>query len=86
MRLRYLVICVAVGIVSYAMTPLSAQAQGENDGVEVLARGPLHEAFASATTLTPQAGLTVKTAPPADIEEVPPDQKPEGSNIAWIPG
>lgn len=86
MRLRYLLVCVAVGIVSYAMTPLSAQEQGENDGVEVLARGPLHEAFASATTLTPQAGLIVKTTPPEDIEEVPPDQKPEGSNIAWIPG
>jgi len=86
MKLRYLVTSVTVGILLCAWTPLSAQEQGENDGVEVLARGPLHEAFASATSLTPQAGLTVKTAPPADIEEVPPDQKPEGSNIAWIPG
>jgi hypothetical protein len=86
MKVRYVIVAVAIGILSYSMTPLLGQEEGESDGVEVLARGPLHEAFASATTLAPQAGLTVKSAPPEDIEEVPPDQKPAGSNIAWISG
>jgi len=54
MKLRYLVAGVTVGILLCAWTPLSAQEQGESDGVEVLARGPLHEAFASATSLTPR--------------------------------
>ncbi len=28
----------------------------------------------------------VPKAPPAAIEEVPPEQRPEGANVAWIPG
>jgi hypothetical protein len=55
-------------------------------GVEVLTRGPVHEAFAETVTFDPQPGIVVPKAPPAPIEEVPPDQKPEGANVAWIPG
>jgi len=34
----------------------------------------------------PQASAVVVKKPPELIEEVPPDQRPEGNNIAWIPG
>ena len=49
------------------------------DGVEVLTRGPVHEAFAETVTFDPEPGIVVPKAPPADIEEVPPEQRPEGS-------
>src|SRR5258708_4794574 len=47
-------------------------------GVEVLTRGPVHEAFASLTT---EAAPTTPVAkqPPKPIEEMPPQEKPEGA-------
>ncbi|HEY1187295.1 MAG TPA: hypothetical protein VGE74_06535, partial [Gemmata sp.] len=61
-------------------------AQGaQGDGIEVLAKGPVHEAFAT-TAEAPAATPIVAKQPPAPIEELPPDQKPEGDNVQWIPG
>ena len=57
-----------------------------DEGVQVLTRGPVHEAFAETVTFDPEAGIVVPKAPPAAIEELPPDQRPEGANVAWIPG
>ncbi len=54
--------------------------------VEVLARGPVHEAFAATVPFDPEPGITVPTAPPDAIEELPPKQTPGGGNVAWIPG
>jgi hypothetical protein len=56
------------------------------EGVQVLTRGPVHEAFAETVSFNPEPGLIVTKAPPPLIEEVPPDQRPEGANVAWIPG
>jgi hypothetical protein len=58
----------------------------DGDGMQVLTRGPVHEAFAETVTFNPEPGLVVSQSPPAAIEELPPDQKPEGNNVAWIPG
>lgn len=55
-------------------------------GVQVLTRGPVHEAFAETVTFDPEPGIVVPKAPPAAIEELPPDQKPDGDNVDWIPG
>lgn len=55
-------------------------------GVQVLTRGPVHEAFAETVTFDPEPGIVVPKAPPAAIEELPPEQRPEGANVAWIPG
>src|SRR5262249_46589503 len=55
-------------------------------GVEVLTRGPVHEAFAEPADSTPRPQPIVPKQPPDPIEEVPPDQKPEGQNVQWIPG
>jgi hypothetical protein len=55
-------------------------------GVEVLTRGPVHEAFVETVTFDPEPGIVVPEAPPEAIEELPPDQRPEGDNVAWIPG
>jgi hypothetical protein len=58
----------------------------EAAGVEVLTRGPLNEAFAQPVIFDQGAGFTINRKPPAPIEEMPPDQKPEGNHILWIPG
>jgi hypothetical protein len=55
------------------------------DGAEVLAKGPVHEAFAT-TAEAPIAPGLAKKQPPDAIEELPPDQKPSGDNVQWIPG
>jgi hypothetical protein len=57
-----------------------------DDGVQVLTRGPVHEAFAETVTYDPEPGVVVSKSPPAAIEELPPDQRPEGANVSWIPG
>jgi len=80
-----------LGVLASIATAIPAKAQppslagvGNNDP-EVLARGPVHEAFA-ASSEQPTAGDIAPKAPPDPIEELPPDQKPEGDNVQWIPG
>ena len=52
----------------------------------VLTRGPVHEAFAGLVTLNPMPGIAISKAPPAAIAEIPPETRPEGEGVAWIPG
>ncbi|WP_020472072.1 YXWGXW repeat-containing protein [Zavarzinella formosa] len=54
--------------------------------VEALARGAIHEAYAEPSERQPTASPIVPKEPPKPIEELPPDQKPEGDNVQWIPG
>lgn len=56
------------------------------DGVEVLTRGPVHEAFAGTIRFDPEPGVVVMRPVPEPVEELPPEQKPTGDNVAWIPG
>jgi hypothetical protein len=59
---------------------------GEPAGAQVLTQGPIHEAFAEPLIYDPKPSPVVSKAPPPPINEVPPDQKPEGANVQWIPG
>jgi hypothetical protein len=68
-----------------AATTAHGQAAAEA-GVEVLTRGPVHEAFAKVTLSEATPGVVISKGPPGPIEELPPDEKPEGANVAWIPG
>lgn len=61
--------------------PVPAQEQPE-----VLTRGPVHEAFAEPVTLQTDEGLVTVKQPPAVISELPPKEKPVGSNFVWVPG
>lgn len=63
-----------------------AQEANDPEGAEVLTRGPVHEAFAGTVSYNPEAGIIVDQAPPMLIEEIPPEQRLEGDNVAWIPG
>ncbi|HCK71785.1 MAG TPA: hypothetical protein DHW38_09410, partial [Planctomycetaceae bacterium] len=57
-----------------------------DEDVEILARGPVHEAFASQVNNDAEAGIIVPNQPPEVIDEVPPEYKPDGENVIWIPG
>jgi hypothetical protein len=61
-------------------------ADQQQPGMEVLASGPIHEAYAEPVSDRPQAGPVVPKQPPDPIEEMPPDQKPAGENVQWVPG
>src|SRR5260370_168690 len=90
MRLR-LAILTALACAGLCLT---APASADDDdgpppppaGEEVQARGPVHEAFAEATQAVATQGEVVDKQPPDPIEETPPEEKPEGENVVWIPG
>ncbi|ADB16371.1 hypothetical protein Psta_1696 [Pirellula staleyi DSM 6068] len=58
----------------------------EPESYEVLTRGPVHEAFAETITFDPEPGLVTTKVAPEAIEESPPETRPEGTNVVWIPG
>jgi len=61
-------------------------AASSQEGVEFLARGPIHEAFAKPTVRGPASSEVIAKEPPKPVDELAPDQKPEGANVQWIPG
>ncbi|RYD23153.1 MAG: hypothetical protein EOP88_05425, partial [Verrucomicrobiaceae bacterium] len=77
---------VAIGGVMLGAQPLRALEYDDPEGAEVLTRGPVHEAFASAVSYNAEVGIIVSNRPPDVIDELPPDQRPEGDNVTWIPG
>jgi hypothetical protein len=77
---------VAVGTTIGLNQCITAQELPPQEGMEVLTRGPVHEAFAETILFDPEPGIEVATAPPEPIEEIAPDQRPAGENVAWIPG
>ena len=67
----------------------NGQAEGietDDEGAQVLTRGPVHEAFAGIVSYNPEPGVIVAKAPPEMIEELPPESRPAGDNVGWIPG
>lgn len=56
------------------------------DGVRALEEGPVHEAFAEPVSANAQQGEVVAQQPPQTIDETPPEYRPDGANIDWIPG
>ncbi|HVM62555.1 MAG TPA: hypothetical protein VMV72_16970 [Verrucomicrobiae bacterium] len=55
-------------------------------GSQILAAGPVHEAFAKPVSMDPQAPIVVPKQPPPNLQEVPPAEKPDGAYIVWVPG
>src|SRR5438105_1405063 len=84
------VAALAILLAATGISPCQASAgqedQRANEGVDVRARGPVHEAFAEPVLSQPRPAPVVPKKPPDPIQEVPPDQKPEGNNVQWIPG
>lgn len=90
LALGLMVSCVIAGLEVRAQTPgTPGENTGAEDaqpaGMEVQARGQVHEAFAEPVDNRPGPGRIVPKQPPAAIEEVPPDKAPSG-DMQWIPG
>jgi hypothetical protein len=85
-RIGFQIICpvIALGLVAVLASGQPA-AQPAADAEE-LTRGPVHEAFGKPVTFNPKPGLIIPKEPPAPVEELPPEEKPEGDNMTWIPG
>jgi hypothetical protein len=88
--MKRLILFWTIGIAVLAVGPNAGAQPGQpmpdQEGVEVLTRGPMHEAYAAPQTLNPGPSPIVPKRPPEPIPEVPPDQKPDGANIIWIGG
>ncbi len=80
------VLLVLVGVSWDGAICRAQQPDNAPQGAQVLTRGPVHEAFAGIITFNPEPGIVVTKAPPEAIEELPPEEKPEGDNVTWIPG
>jgi uncharacterized membrane protein YgcG len=69
------------------LTAQSGEASEQADpNIDILARGPVHEAYAEQASPNATPGVVVPKAPPEPVNEVPPDWKPEGDDVEWIPG
>ncbi len=66
--------------------PNAAAPAPADPNVEVMTRGPVHEAYAMPVNSGQTAGVIVPRQPAAAVEEVPPDMKPDAHNATWIPG
>lgn len=98
--LTFMSATLAAGVVLFAGCPPSSAQQGEPPernpppvpaeelpaGSQVLAGGPVHEAFAKPVSMDPQAPIIVPNQPPGYLQEVPPAEKPDGAGIVWVPG
>ena len=62
--------------------------RGNFEQAQVLERGPVHEAFAEpfAAPAGDDAIAVIAARPPEPVDEVPPEIRPEGDNVHWIPG
>src|SRR5688572_14167767 len=59
-------------------------APADQQGIQVLEQGPVHEAFAEPVVLEAAKRIVVDRAPPDLVNELPPEVRPEGNNIQWI--
>lgn len=87
-RFSQLAAVIALGAIGmFGMGGLRAAAADEDfaEGVDILTQGPIHEAFAEPVSYNPEPGEVVTKEPPAAVEEIPPEEKPDGDPL-WIPG
>lgn len=66
-------------------TPAPGMDQEQED-LDLLTKGPLHEAFAEVQQDSPTPNPVVTRQPPEAVKELPPKYQPEGENVEWIPG
>jgi hypothetical protein len=86
-RIPLLACALAAGALATVGGPARTQEPAAEDrGVDVQARGPVHEAYAEPAETQPQPSPVITRQPSDPVDEQPPDQRPEGDNIVWIPG
>ncbi len=73
-------------IAAPAISQPNREPDQEELGYETLTRGPLHEAFAEPIVSDPVPGMLVLKEPPAPINELPPEYRPDSEDAIWIAG
>ena len=63
-----------------------ADDEEEDKDIDVLMRGPLHEAYAEVYQHDSKPSVSIDRQPPEPIDELPPEFKPDGENVEWISG
>jgi len=76
--------CFAPAALAQVGTTVPPDAPGDEEGIETLTHGPIHEAFANPTDLEPTPVPAATKEPPPLVPEEPPEYMPEGA--IWIPG
>jgi hypothetical protein len=85
--MSFLSLAFFTGMLVLGRSPVTgASAQDAPVDPEVLARGPMHEAFAAPATSESTSARLVAKEPPEPIEEMLPEMKPAGDKVAWVPG
>jgi hypothetical protein len=89
--MKVYVFCLAAALMGTAVAWGQSRVDPSNqsaveDGAEVLTRGPVLEAFAGTIAFDAGQGVVVMRRAIEPIEEFPPQEKPTGDNVAWIPG
>jgi hypothetical protein len=83
MRKLFLIPVCALAVLTSFQT---LRADENDNGIQVQARGPVHEAFAQLYQKDPTPSVAVDKKPPDPIPEEPAEEKPVGDNVQWIPG
>jgi hypothetical protein len=63
-----------------------ARGESPSEGDEVQTHGPVHEAYAEPGNPRPAPLPLVPREPPPAVEESPPEERPAGDNVLWVPG
>ncbi|MCX5654411.1 MAG: YXWGXW repeat-containing protein [Planctomycetota bacterium] len=69
-----------------APAPVAPPPPAAQVDVEVLTRGPMHEAFGEPIVYAAQTAMVISRPPPPPIQELPPDERPADPRIVWVPG
>ena len=77
-------IALSVGLTLFYLSGTAFAANEE--GMEVLTRGPIHEAFADVSVDDTPTGPVINRPVPEPINEIPAEVHPEGNQVEWIPG
>ncbi|WP_169309348.1 YXWGXW repeat-containing protein [Desulforhopalus sp. IMCC35007] len=86
---KVFIVALSIGLSCFLQTAVASAASDiyqTDDGVEVLTRGPIHEAFADVSVDEKPAGIITTRPVPEPINEIPPEFRPEGEQVTWIPG
>src|SRR5262245_24412570 len=86
---RYLTVGLLLALSASTLAPGLADTPAPpapEPGIEVQARGPIHEAFAQPVDFQAEPSPLVPNQPPPPIPEEPPAQKPDGENVQWLGG
>jgi hypothetical protein len=86
MLYRAAVPCLTVAVLLANCRALPAQPASQASDISVQARGPIHEAFAQPSDAVVWPGPVIRKKPPDPVPEEPPDVKPPGDIVEWIPG